>query len=253
MPSQHDVFAGVFDLVHASFNNRAYFQKELEFLMSHLPPRASILDLGCGTGRHLVPLAKAGYAVTGVENSLKLVRVFQEKLRKEHVKARIVNNDVNRMEALPATFDGIICFWNSFCEMALDKKQALGIISLAYKSLNQKGVLIIEQTNMPSFDPKKIEFATTLRKEDKHYLITFAVASYDKKNRTSASEQKVSIYKGRNHLETIKGKIIQRWWQQHELVALMKQAGFTHIRPYGGDFASFKEPTDKLILLARKY
>lgn len=31
-----------------------------------LPPGGSLLDVGCGTGRHAVELARRGYAVTGL-------------------------------------------------------------------------------------------------------------------------------------------------------------------------------------------
>ena len=44
---------------------------EVDFLIEELklPSGSSILDMGCGTGRHSVELAKRGYAVTGVDLS----------------------------------------------------------------------------------------------------------------------------------------------------------------------------------------
>ncbi|MFC1745990.1 class I SAM-dependent methyltransferase [Candidatus Riflebacteria bacterium] len=44
---------------------------EVEFLFKELElkPGSSILDLGCGTGRHAIELAKKGFSVTGVDLS----------------------------------------------------------------------------------------------------------------------------------------------------------------------------------------
>lgn len=44
---------------------------EVDFVVGELalPPGARILDVGCGTGRHSVELARRGYRVTGVDQS----------------------------------------------------------------------------------------------------------------------------------------------------------------------------------------
>ena len=45
--------------------------KEIDFLTEELSlsPKNCILDIGCGTGRHSIELARRGYQVTGVDVS----------------------------------------------------------------------------------------------------------------------------------------------------------------------------------------
>lgn len=44
-------------------------EAEIEFVIEELklPPGHRILDMGCGTGRHSIELAKRGYKITGVD------------------------------------------------------------------------------------------------------------------------------------------------------------------------------------------
>jgi 2-polyprenyl-3-methyl-5-hydroxy-6-metoxy-1,4-benzoquinol methylase len=41
----------------------------------------SIMDLGCGNGRHTVHLSKSGFLVTGTDNSITALRMAEEWLR----------------------------------------------------------------------------------------------------------------------------------------------------------------------------
>ena len=50
------------------------YRQELEILAEHLPPRCSVLDLGCGTGRLTRRLLDKGHSVTAVDNSPDMLR-----------------------------------------------------------------------------------------------------------------------------------------------------------------------------------
>ena len=44
-----------------------------ELIQRHLPGARSLLDLGCGTGRHAIKFAEKGYGVAGVERSREMI------------------------------------------------------------------------------------------------------------------------------------------------------------------------------------
>ena len=68
----------------------------------------SVLELGCGTGRVLLPTARAGFDVTGIDLSEDMLEVLQTKLVDEpedvQQRVRIVRADI-RDFALGARFE----------------------------------------------------------------------------------------------------------------------------------------------------
>ena len=75
----------------------------------HIHGCQRILDLGCGSGRHVVALAKEGCEVWGFDYSATGLRLRGAWLAKESVAARLVLGDARR--GLPfrdSTFDGLL-------------------------------------------------------------------------------------------------------------------------------------------------
>ena len=81
---------------------------EVEFLLSLYPlkPGASILDIGCGTGRHCIELAKRGYQMTGLDLSEKMLEVA--KTNAGDTEVEWVNADARNF-ALDKMYEGAIC------------------------------------------------------------------------------------------------------------------------------------------------
>lgn len=70
-----------------------------------------ILDIGCGTGRHSVELAKRGYSVTGIDLSESLLSRAGEKAAQQNVKVDFQRQDarnfnfIGKFELVINTFD----------------------------------------------------------------------------------------------------------------------------------------------------
>lgn len=71
-------------------------RKQVAFVINslRLQKGKSILDIGCGTGRHTVEFAKRGYRVTCVEPSQALLTAAKENMRKQNVQAQCIQKDL---------------------------------------------------------------------------------------------------------------------------------------------------------------
>jgi len=99
---------------HAPLYNENIFTKnttnEVDFLVGELglSPGSSILDIGCGTGRHSVELARRGYAVTGLDLSAGMLAQASAAAKKASVDVRWVRADATNF-TLPDRYDAAIC------------------------------------------------------------------------------------------------------------------------------------------------
>ena len=69
----------------------------------------SILDLGCGAGRHLVYLARGGYEVYGADISENGLRHARKWLDRERLPARLVRSDMSAIPFDDGSFETVIC------------------------------------------------------------------------------------------------------------------------------------------------
>jgi SAM-dependent methyltransferase len=92
-----------FGKVYSKYYDALYtdkdYEKECDFIeevfQRHLLIKpVKILDVGCGTGGHLVHLARRGYEVVGIDKSEHMVQIAEEKIRKYNLRAKVIVADV---------------------------------------------------------------------------------------------------------------------------------------------------------------
>jgi ubiquinone/menaquinone biosynthesis C-methylase UbiE len=83
---------------------------EADFFLNLFPlaKGARILDVGCGTGRHSIELAKRGFSVTGLDLSTGMLAVAKRKADAAGVSVAWVNGDATTF-SLPDKYDAALC------------------------------------------------------------------------------------------------------------------------------------------------
>jgi SAM-dependent methyltransferase len=80
-----------------------------------LPTYRALLDVCCGEGRHAIPLAERGYAVTGLDRDAVALAAAQERADALGVSVRFVAGDMRDLAAsVTGPFDVCVCLWQSF-------------------------------------------------------------------------------------------------------------------------------------------
>ena len=84
--------------------------KEVEFVLEELRLLAGtrILDVGCGTGRHAVELARRRYQVTGVDISSGMLAEAEKAAREAGVEVELIHADATQFTS-DRLFDAAIC------------------------------------------------------------------------------------------------------------------------------------------------
>ena len=85
----------------------AQFQKVIRKFKSYKVHK--VLDIGCGSGRHSITLAKSGFKVVGIDYSKEALKLAEKWAKHEKLKVQFDHGNFHaHMSYLPESFDGII-------------------------------------------------------------------------------------------------------------------------------------------------
>ena len=90
------------------------YDADVRFILGHLHAAGStVIDLACGTGRISLPVAEAGYEVTGVDLHEGMLERAREKAAKQGLPIRFLRQDCRELD-LPVSASLIVMAGNSF-------------------------------------------------------------------------------------------------------------------------------------------
>lgn len=114
-------YASFYDI----FYQRKNYKKECAFLEALFIKYSkgtlkTILDLGCGTGGHMLPLVRRGYTVTGVDASSKILSIAREKFIQNNMRAKFLRSKLQSFQ-LDKKFDCVVCMFSVVDYLTQDK------------------------------------------------------------------------------------------------------------------------------------
>ncbi len=132
----------LYDVMHADFVDDTRFVHELCSLLDHAP---RVLELGCGTGRLLLPLLDAGASVVGLDREPAMLAVAASRLELYGNRMSLVEGDMRRFD-LAQRFDMVVIGLNTFMHM-LNINDQLATLTCAHKHLRPAGLLLLDLAN----------------------------------------------------------------------------------------------------------
>ena len=137
-----------------------FIEKEIEY-----DKATRILDIGCGTGRHSIELAKRGYTVVGIDLSESLLKRAKEKASEQNLHIVFQKHDARNLP-FSQEFDLVIMLCEGGFSLMETDEMNFQILQGAAKALKPNGKLIFTTLNglFPLFHSVK-EFYAAHTKE----------------------------------------------------------------------------------------
>ena len=147
--SRDNWFNEIFDASYFQTLPNGFFRRtirEADFIEAalELAEGASILDLGCGWGRHTIELCKRGYAMNGLDLSLPLLEKALAEAQRRSLNVHFVHGDMRDMD-FDAQFDGIVSWHTSFGYF--DDHTNIAVLRGITRALKPGGRLVMEVAN----------------------------------------------------------------------------------------------------------
>jgi len=211
---------------------------EVDFIENEITFNKSgkILDIGCGTGRHSVELARRGYNVTGIDLSESMINKARSLARKENLKIDFLVKDARNF-SFDEPFDlAIMLCEGAFPLMENDEMNFL-ILKNACSSLKSGGKLILTTLNglYPLFHSVK-DFVNSGSDQGKSTENSFDLMTF----------RDYSVYETEDDIGM--KKVLQcneRYYVPSEITWLLKSAGFITSEIYAARLGAFSK-NDKL-------
>jgi len=118
-----------------------FIEKEIDF-----NKECRILDLGCGTGRHAIELAKRGYGVTGIDLSGSQLKRAREKAGEADVQVDFIQGDARKI-SYKGTFDLIIMLCEGGFPLMETDDMNYQILKKAERAIKTNGKYIFTTLN----------------------------------------------------------------------------------------------------------
>ena len=214
-----------------------------------VPPGATLLDAGCGTGRYAMELSRHGYVVHGIDRSPELVAQAVRSVDSVARSAFFAVGDI--LEGPLSRYDAILCrgVLNDF----LGESARASVFGIFSRSLRPNGVLVLDVREWTGTAARKAQepiFRKTVVTE--RGTLTFTSVTELNANERQLVLKECHTLNDHGHERSSDYRFVMQCWTRDELDSHLTGSGFvapTYFGAYAVDVAA--GTTDRLVAVAQ--
>jgi SAM-dependent methyltransferase len=193
----------------------------------------TFLELACGTGRILLPIALAGVNISGLDASDDMLRLLRSKAAKHGLANIQIYHQPMEAFSIGSTFDAIFAAGGSF-QLLTEAREALSSLRCILEHLKDGGSFVAD-----IFIPWD---AITKRESDTYHVTRDVMRPNDDRSivlerfTTDLSSQlklgtyRYEFYSDRRLVSCITDDLAIRWYWKDEFAKLLDDAGFANVQ-----------------------
>jgi SAM-dependent methyltransferase len=220
-----------------------------------------VLELGCGTGRVLLPTARAGIEIVGLDCSAAMLERCRVKLRAERDDVRqrvhLLRGDMAAF-ALGRRFALITTPFRSFQHL-LRVDEQLACLAAARRQLAPGGRLVLEvfhprpaALHDPAWTEEREDVPETRLEDGRTFRRAVRIAAFHRAEQVNDVEMVFYITHPDGRSERVAERFPMRYCFRFELEHLLTRAGFQVESLFGGfDRVPFADDSHDIIFIAR--
>jgi SAM-dependent methyltransferase len=223
-----DRYAAYYDIL---YHDKDY-EAECDFLEQVFTrytqgPIRTILDLGCGTGGHALPLTRRGYEVTGIDRSEQMLAVAQAKAASMLERSNVPTfqrGDIRTLD-LSRTFDAVIAMF-AVISYQTTSEDLLAAFRTARRHLRPGGLFIFDAWFGPAVLRQRPTDRVKIIEQDGERIIRFASPVLDILAQTVQVNYKVLRLHEKRVLDEVDESHLMRFVFPQEISLCLEQVDF---------------------------
>lgn len=207
-----------------------------------LEPGGTILDMGCGPGRHSLELARRGFKVTGVDRTTPYLQKARETANKEGLRIDFIHRDMRKF-ARPEFYNAAISLFTSFGYFE-DRNENHQVLHNIYDSLKPGGSFVLD-----TMGKEVLAHNFTERIWEEKDGIFFLREHKISRNWSWLENRWITVSEG-----DVREFNVSHWvYSAIELKTMLEEAGFQSVAIYGSlDGTPYDHTAQRLVSVSNK-
>ena len=222
----------------------------------------TVVELGCGTGRLLIPIARSGVRITGVDLSHAMLERCREKLQREpsEVQERVtlVRCDFTQLD-MPRRYSLALAPFRCL-QHVLKVEQQMSCLQSVHHHLEPGGRLIVDMFQVsaarmhdPAFLQEQLEADGVRLPDGRTFRRSFRTSAFHRAEQINDCELIYDVTHPDGRSERLVHAFPLRYFFRYEVEHLLARCGFTTEHVFGDyDTSELCDDSPEMIFVARK-